>query len=56
MFKNTSRSYAIFQLAALLSNDLQILTFVRYKRTFLNHKLKLCIYLLSLFSSNEVIQ
>lgn len=35
MFKNTSRSYSILQLAALLSSDLQILTFVRYKKDIL---------------------
>lgn len=52
MFNNKSRSYSILQLVVLLSNNLEILTFVTQKRTFSYHRLKLCIYLLSLFPSN----
>lgn len=56
MFNNKSRSYSILQLVELLSNDLEILTFVTQKRTFSYHRLKFCIYLLSLFPSDAVIR
>lgn len=56
MFNNKSRSHSILQLVELLSNDLEILTFVTQKRTFSYHRLKFCIYLLLLFPSDAVIR